>query len=124
MIRDSVTGLEFADERSALADAVAYALRRVQEDPEFAYHMLHTETFRRLCLAYAHHAGKPIEEIEATYSRDMQPEHSKREPRCAQDRDRVHALETLLDEIQFEDLHHDGDEIRARIAAFRASEAA
>lgn len=38
--------------------AVAYALRRFQVDPEFAYHMWHTETLSRLIRAYAAIEGK------------------------------------------------------------------
>lgn len=34
-------------------DVIAYALRRFQVDPEFAYHMWHTETLARLIRAYA-----------------------------------------------------------------------
>lgn len=74
-----------------LYDAVRYALNRVQTDPEFRWHMLHTETFERLVLAESAYTGRPKEEVSEARMQDRQPEYRRRDrARCDLDRDRRH----------------------------------
>lgn len=68
-------------DQNVLYDAVRYALDRIQVDPDVRYYCgWGTEIFRRLCLAEAEHRGVPLEEVEKERSRDLQPEHRKRDP--------------------------------------------
>lgn len=77
--------------------AVCHVLNRVQTDPEFRWHMLHTESFDRLVKAEAASSGSSEVEVRRRREADLQPEYRKRRPECAVNRDRVRELEMLLD---------------------------
>jgi hypothetical protein len=81
-----------------LYEAVRYALDRVQTDPEFRWHMLATETFRRLVKAEAKHLGKPEDEVRRLREVDAQPDYRKRRAECAINRDYVRRLQGCLEE--------------------------
>lgn len=90
-----------ADEQrkvAALYDAVRYMLGRVQIEPEFRFHMLHTEAFDQLCRAEAAVTGRSADEVSRQRSQDLQPEYRKRRPWCETERARVRELELLLEE--------------------------
>lgn len=82
--------------------AVLHVLRRVQTDPEFRYHMLHTESFDLLCGAIAPSLGLSFEEVKDLYSEDRQPEYQRRDAQCWLDRKRVQELELQLEELASE----------------------
>jgi hypothetical protein len=84
--------------RAVLYDAVRHVLNRVQTDPEFRWHMLHTESLDRLIKAEAAHKGVPEQEVRAKRERDLQPEYRKRLPECSVNRERVRTLELLLED--------------------------
>ncbi len=44
-------------------DAISYALRRVQQDPDFRWHMAGTETAARLLRAYAALSGRTLKSV-------------------------------------------------------------
>lgn len=82
-----------------LLDAVRYALRRVQTDPGFAYHMLHTETMERLVRAVAATTGEEYEGLMRVCSEDKQPEYRRMEPQLVVERRRMAALELVIDRL-------------------------
>lgn len=47
----------------AARSAIAYAIRRVGNDPDFRYHMIGTETLDRFCRAHAALSGRTEEEV-------------------------------------------------------------
>jgi hypothetical protein len=94
-----------------LYEAIRYALNRAQTDPEFRWHMLHTETFERLCAAEAAFTGTPIEVVRDVRGRDLQPEYRKRVPECGVNRGLVRAFE-----LELENLGVDTRAIRTREA--------
>lgn len=70
-----------ADAMTPSDEAVVYMLRRIQIDPDLRWMMLHTEAFAKLIAAQAARTGAPIENVEAQWSIDRQPEYRKFKPR-------------------------------------------
>lgn len=70
-------------ELDAAKGALEYALRRVGNDAEFAYHMLFTETLDRLVNAYAPMDGRNAAEVRCEL---MERAKALPESRCAADR--------------------------------------
>ncbi len=87
------------DAADKMLDAIAYALRRVQEDPDFADVMIATETLARLSAAYAAATGDDLERVRTLCMQDMQPEHRRREPRRIVMQRRIEELEHALAEV-------------------------
>lgn len=82
--------LEKARAEELALDAVVYLLRRIGEDPDLGYYLgFGMESFRRLCLAWAAHTGRPLAEVEEEAWRDRQPPHRKREPEVLELRKRL-----------------------------------
>lgn len=81
-----------------LYDAVRYTLNRAQTEPEFRWHMLHTEALERLIRAEAAYTGRSEDEVRAARNTDKQPEHRRRRAECDVNRERVSQLERLLEE--------------------------
>jgi hypothetical protein len=80
-----------------LFDAVAYVLRRIGTDPDFAYYCgAGTETLDRCVRAYAAATGRDPTEIRAEVLVDRQPEYRRREPRVVELQRRVEGLERAL----------------------------
>jgi hypothetical protein len=77
-----------------LYEAVKYVLDRSQTDPDLGYYIgPGTQAFYLLCKAEAAHTGKPLEQVERERGRDLQPEHSKRDPEVLTLRERVQELQ-------------------------------
>lgn len=76
-------------------NALSYLIRRVQTDAEFHHHMFMTESLDRIIRARAAFGGETAEELREIVL-DNEP---KREARCAEDRERVEALEEALEAI-------------------------
>lgn len=80
--------------REKLADAVKYVLNRIAEDPGARWVMgWGTESFRRLCVAWAAHTGRPLHEVEEEARVDRQPPHRRREPEVLELRKRIQSME-------------------------------
>ena len=80
--------------------AIAYAIRRVQTDPDFRHYMLDTETLAKLCEAYAALKGESVDEVRKVCRHDMQPEHRRRKPDVVICRDRIDRADRILTETQ------------------------
>jgi hypothetical protein len=78
-----------------LYSAIRYVLNRVQSDPEFRWHMDHTEAHAQLIAAEAEFVGMTVE---AVMDARRKGEYHGRRSDCAANRDRVRTLEALLDE--------------------------
>jgi hypothetical protein len=67
-----------ADQKVALAlDAIRYTLQRVEKDPDFCYHMAHTETLSGLMCAYAALKGESLKTVLDRYLDKIDPSKSR-----------------------------------------------
>jgi hypothetical protein len=80
--------------------AVAYALSRVQTDPDFRYRMLLTETYQRLLEAEAAYLDEPVAATTERRSKDLQPEYRRREPDEVLLRERTEKLQARVDQLE------------------------
>ena len=90
MSTDAKTHLE-----QKLYGAVRYVLNRMQTDPEFRWHMDHTEAYAQLVAAEAEYVGMTPEAVREAREKG---EYRGRRSDCQANKDRVRTLEALLDE--------------------------
>lgn len=78
--------------------SIAYALSRVQTDPDFRWHMMHTETMARLVHAEAVFTGESEEEVMKRRQEWGRKSMSPADAQLPKARERIELLERLLDE--------------------------
>lgn len=79
--------------------AVRHVLNVRQENPDVGWYIgWGTESFELLCAAEALVLEQPPDLVCARRNRDLQPEYRRRRPEIVVLRERVHQLESLLDE--------------------------
>jgi hypothetical protein len=76
---------ETMTELSPTDKAVKYLLDAVQQDPDLAHVMLHTQGHALLIEAEAVRLGEPVEAVEARRTQDRQPAYRRRLARVVED---------------------------------------
>lgn len=78
---------------SAAFNAILHMIIRVQEDPDFAWHMMGTESWSRCLTAYAEHTGMDEEKVRQDLEAKIGAMQKKKKTRIAQLEEQIELLE-------------------------------
>mgnify|MGYP000432076145 CR=1 FL=1 len=84
--------------QNAAIDAVNHILRRCQTDPDFAWHMMGTESFSLCCLAAAEYASRDASELRASIEANVATMQKAQKSEIEQLRVELQLLQDAADE--------------------------
>jgi septal ring factor EnvC (AmiA/AmiB activator) len=85
---------------SAAIEAIRHILHRVQDDPDFAWHMVGTESLSRCVTAYAVHLGIDPDRMRSDLESNIAAMQTQKKTRIQSLEEQIDSLETQIDSLE------------------------